>query len=85
MKGEYRLSAMAPSAHNTNRGGNTMTGLADVIVCLWFLPAALYIVLPLVMLCCWLAGRIIFPQKKSRDTAVKQEAKAIMPKMLAKA
>ena len=62
-----------------------MTGLADVIVCLWFLPAALYIILPLVMLCCWLAGRIIFPQKNLRDTAVKQETKAIIPKMLAKA
>jgi hypothetical protein len=84
MRGEYRLSAIAPNTLNT-KGGKTMTGLADVIVCLWFLPATLYIVLPLAMLCCWLAGRIIFPQKKRRDTAVQQEAKAIMPKMLVKA
>ena len=61
-----------------------MTGSADVIVCLWFLPVVLFIVLPLAMLFGWLVGRLIFPLKYSRETATKQDAKAIMPEMLAK-
>ncbi len=61
-----------------------MTGSADVIVCLWFLPVVLVIILPLAMLGGWLVGRLIFPRKYSRETATKQDAKAIMPEMLAK-
>ncbi len=61
-----------------------MTGMAEVIVCLWFLPAALYVVFPLVMLCCWLVGRLAIPGKYCRDTAVKREGEAIMPEMLAR-
>jgi hypothetical protein len=82
-KGERRLLAMAPSAHNT-KGGMKMTGMAEVIVCLWFLPVALYVVFPLVMLCCWLVGRLAIPGKYCRDTAVKRECETIMPEMHAR-
>lgn len=82
-KGEGRLLAMAPRAHNP-KGGMKMTGMAEVIVCLWFLPAALYVVFPLVMLCCWLVGRLAIPGKYRRDTAVERESEAIMPEMLAR-
>ena len=40
-----------------------MTGLVIVIACLLFLPAFLYIVVPLVLLCFLLIRRMIFPQK----------------------
>jgi hypothetical protein len=40
-----------------------MTGLVIVIACLLFLPAFLYIVVPLVLLCSLLIRRMIFPQK----------------------
>lgn len=62
-----------------------MTGMADVIVCLWFLPVGLYVVFPLIMLCCWLVGRLAFPGKYRREAAVQREEEAIMPEMLARA
>jgi hypothetical protein len=40
-----------------------MTGLVIVIACLLFLPAILYIVVPLVLLCFLLIRRTVFPQK----------------------
>lgn len=61
-----------------------MTGFADVIVWMWFLPVALYIVLPLAMLCCWLVGRLAAPQR-SRWEAAESKMEAIKPEMLAKA
>ncbi len=61
-----------------------MTGFAEVIVWMWFLPVALYIVLPLFMLCCWLIGRLAVP-KKARWGAAESEIAAIKPEMLAKA
>jgi hypothetical protein len=51
---------------------------------MWFLPVALYIVLPLAMLCCWLVGRIAMPQK-ARWEAAQSKIEAIKPEMLAKA
>lgn len=59
---------MAPIADNV-KGGIKMTELADVIVCLWFLPVVLYSIIPLAMLCGWLVGRLIFPRKYRRETA----------------
>ena len=61
-----------------------MTGFADVIVWMWFLPVALYIVLPLAMLCCWLVGRLAAPQKARWEVA-ESRMEAIKPEMLAKA
>ncbi len=61
-----------------------MTGLADVIVCLWILPVVLYSVIPLAMLSGWLVGRLIFPQKERRESAVYREAEADVPEMFAK-
>jgi hypothetical protein len=74
---------MAPIAHNA-KGGIKMTGLADVIVCLWFLPVVLYSVIPLAMLFGWLVGRLIFTRKYRRESAAHQEAEADVPEMLAK-
>ena len=67
-----------------HKGGIKMTGFADVIVWMWFLPVALYIVLPLAMLCCWLVGRIAMPQK-ARWEAAESKIEAIKPEMLANA
>lgn len=75
---------MALITHHT-KGGSKMTGITDGIVGLWFLPVALYIVLPLAMLCCWLVWRLINPQKYRRHAAVKQEEIEITPKIPAKA
>ena len=61
-----------------------MNGYAEVIVWMWFLPVALFIVLPLVMLCCWLVWRAVAPRKARLAFAVR-EIKAIKPEMLAKA
>jgi len=76
--------AISPNAPN-EKGGMKMTGSSDVIVYLWFLPVVLYIVVPLTMLCCWLLGRLIFPQKYRRQAAVNREEVAITPKIPAKA
>lgn len=61
-----------------------MTGLADVIVCLWFLPVILCIGIPLTMLASWLVGRLIFPYGY-RDVSEQQKVEAMTPKMYAKA
>ena len=82
-EGEHIDMRLAPRAH-TPKGGIKMTGFAEVIVWMWFLPVALYIVLPLFMLCCWLIGRLAVSKKVFREAAVTEPA-AITPEMLAKA
>jgi hypothetical protein len=61
-----------------------MTGLADVIVCLWFLPVTLCIGIPLAMLASWLVGRLIFPYGHRR-VSEQQKVEAMVPKMYVKA
>ncbi|MBM9604654.1 hypothetical protein [Desulfopila inferna] len=52
-----------------------MFGLTDVIVSLWFLPMALFIILPLVMLCGWLVFKTVAPRKlKHTAPIMKQES-----------
>jgi hypothetical protein len=46
-----------------------MTGLVIAIACLLFLPAFLYIVVPLFLLCVLLIRRILFPRKYRQVTA----------------
>ncbi|KAB2927344.1 MAG: hypothetical protein F9K24_22710 [Leptonema illini] len=75
-------AAKTPSAHT--KRGIKMNGYAEVIVWMWFLPVALFIVLPLTMLCCWLVWRAVAPRKARLAFAVR-EIKAIKPEMLAKA
>ena len=61
-----------------------MTGIANAIVWMWFLPVVLFIVLPLTMLCCWLVWRVV-AQRKARLTVAVREIKTVKPEMMAKA
>jgi hypothetical protein len=67
-----------------DKGGIIMTGFANAIVWMWFLPVVLFIVLPLTMLCCWLVWRVV-AQRKARLTAAVREVKVVKSEMLAKA
>jgi len=54
-------SRWAATSHRTEKfptrygqkGGNTMTGITEIIVGMWFLPVTLFIVVPLVMFAVW--------------------------------
>ncbi len=46
-----------------------MFGIADLIVCLWLLPVALYVVIPLSLLCIRILYRLVVPQKSCRSVS----------------
>lgn len=62
-----------------------MTGLVDVIVCLWFLPVTLFVILPLAMLLFWSIAGMFLPRKAPRPAIEKRDEAVVEADMLAKA